>query len=61
MTPLRIHDAATEEAAEATEWYENERPGLGAHFQAALESALDLIAEVVAPSLSNRVRRATPD
>ena len=49
MTLLRIHEAATEEAAEATDWYENERPGLGARFQAALESALDLIEEGVVP------------
>lgn len=45
MTNLRIHEAATEEAAEATEWYENERLGLGVRFQAALELALDLIEE----------------
>ena len=49
MTRLRVHEAATEEAAEATEWYENERPGLGAHFQSALDSALDLIEEGIVP------------
>ncbi|NKC16006.1 MAG: hypothetical protein GKR94_28545 [Gammaproteobacteria bacterium] len=49
MTVLRIHEAATEEAAEATQWYEDERPGLGAQFEAALDAALDLIEEGIVP------------
>jgi toxin ParE1/3/4 len=49
LTRLRVHEAATEEASEATKWYENERPGLGAHFQAALDFALDLIEEGIVP------------
>jgi hypothetical protein len=29
MRPIRIHDAAASEAAEAAAWYEREGPGLG--------------------------------
>jgi toxin ParE1/3/4 len=49
LTILRVHEAATEEAAEATQWYEDERPGLGVQFEAALDSALDLIEEGIVP------------
>ncbi len=33
MRALRIHEAVTDEAAEAAAWYEKERPGLGAEFE----------------------------
>jgi len=43
MRALRIHEAATDEAAEAAAWYEKERPGLGAEFEHAVDAALDLL------------------
>lgn len=49
MRSLRIHDAATNEAAEAAAWYERERPGLGAEFEQAIDRALDLLEEEVVP------------
>lgn len=41
---IEILTEAVEEAEQAITWYENQRPGLGAQFAAALESALDLLA-----------------
>jgi len=52
MRVLRIHAAAAEEAAEAAEWYENERPGLGADFARAIDAALDLLEQDIAPLTS---------
>ena len=49
---IRIHDAATEEAAEAAVWYDREHPGLGAKFQNAIEAALDLLEHDVVPLAS---------
>lgn len=49
MRPVRILEEAVAEAAAAAEWYENERPGLGAEFSNALEAALDLIEEDILP------------
>jgi toxin ParE1/3/4 len=49
MRPLRIHDAAAEEAAEAAAWYEQERPGLGVEFERAIDAALDLLEEEIVP------------
>jgi toxin ParE1/3/4 len=52
MRSLRIHEAAADEAAEAAAWYEKERPGLGAEFDRAVDSALDLLEEEVVPLVS---------
>ena len=43
MPTIRIHPEAAEEAERVTAWYENERPGLGRDFEAALDAALDLL------------------
>ncbi len=40
MRALRIHEAATDKAAEAAAWYEKERPGLGTEFEHAVDAAL---------------------
>src|SRR5258706_7064840 len=52
MRALRIHEAATDEAAEAAAWYERERPGLGAAFEHAVDVALDLLEEDIVPLAS---------
>ncbi len=52
MRPVRIHAAASEEAEEAAAWYEREHPGLGAEFAQALNAALELLEEQVAPLMS---------
>src|SRR5437879_10507649 len=52
MRALRVHEAATDEAAEAAAWYEKERPGLGAEFEHAVDAALDLLEEEIVPLLS---------
>lgn len=52
MRTLRIHEAAANEAAEAAAWYENERPGLGAEFERAIDAALDLLEEEIVPLVS---------
>src|SRR5881296_3647506 len=49
MRALRIHEAATDEAAEAAAWYEKERPGLGTEFEHAVDAALDLLEEDIVP------------
>ncbi len=49
MRRVRIHAAASEEAAEAAAWYEKERPGLGSDFLRALEAALDLLEAEIVP------------
>ncbi len=51
MRPVRIHEAASQEAIEAATWYEHKRPGLGAEFQRALDLALDLLEEDIVPLL----------
>ena len=51
MRPVRIHEAASQEAIEAATWYEHKRPGLGAEFQRALDLALDLLEEDIIPLL----------
>jgi hypothetical protein len=43
MPSIRIHPEAAEEAERVTGWYENERPGLGRDFEAAVDAALDLL------------------
>jgi hypothetical protein len=52
MRALRIHAAAAEEAAEAAAWYERERPGLGLEFESAVDAALDVLEEDLAPLTS---------
>jgi len=52
MRALRIHEAATDEAAEAAAWYEKERSGLGAEFEHAIDAALDLLEEEIVPLVS---------
>jgi hypothetical protein len=52
MRLLRIHAAAAEEAVEAAAWYENERPGLGADFERAIDVALDLLEQDIVPLTS---------
>ena len=49
MSVVRIHAAAAEEAAEAAAWYDKERPGLGADFERAIDSALDLLEQSIIP------------
>lgn len=49
MASVRILEEAVEEALGAAEWYEGERPGLGADFTRAVETAMDLIAEDLLP------------
>jgi toxin ParE1/3/4 len=49
MRRVRIHVAASEEAAEAAAWYEKERPGLGTEFEQAIDAALDLLEEEIVP------------
>ena len=51
MRPVRIHEAASQEAIEAATWYEHKRPGLGAEFHRALDLALDLLEEDIVPLL----------
>lgn len=52
MRTLRIHDAATLEAAEAAAWYERECTGLGAEFERAIDRALDVLEQDVVPLTS---------
>ena len=40
MRTIRVLEAAAEEAAEAAAWYEQERPGLGSKFQAAVDAVI---------------------
>jgi hypothetical protein len=49
MRNIRILAAAAEEAAEAIDWYEGERAGLGLEFQTALDNALDLLEAELVP------------
>ena len=49
MRVVRVLAEAADEAAEAAAWYESERPGLGAEFESALESALDLLEQDIVP------------
>lgn len=49
MRRVRILEQASEEAIAAAAWYEQERLGLGAEFAQAIDAALDLLEEDVAP------------
>jgi hypothetical protein len=46
---VKVLDAAAEEAAESAAWYERQREGLGFEFQEAIDAALDLLEDEVAP------------
>lgn len=41
--PVRLHPLAEDEVLDAWSWYEEQRPGLGDDFLAAVRSALDLV------------------
>ena len=49
MRRVRILEAAVVEAVEAAAWYERERPGLGAEFGQAINTALDLLEDEIVP------------
>ena len=49
MRALRIHAAASAEAAAAAAWYDQQRPGLGADFLRAVDAALDMLEQEVVP------------
>lgn len=59
MTPVSFEREATEDALEAYDWYERQRPGLGARFRDALDSAIRRIAEAPTtyPIIRRNVRR----
>ena len=44
MRALRIHEAATDEAAEAAAWHEKERPGLGTELEHA-DTQIDVLSQ----------------
>ena len=46
---VKVLDAAAEEAAESAAWYERQREGLGFEFQEAIDAALDLLEDEIAP------------
>ena len=52
MRRVRILEEAAHEAIEAAAWYDRERPGLGAEFELAIDAALDLLEEDMAPLVS---------
>ncbi len=49
MRRVRILEEAANEAIEAAAWYDRERPGLGVEFELAIDAALDLLEEDMAP------------
>ena len=49
MRRVRILEEASDEAVAAAAWYDQERPGLGFEFEQALDAALDLLEEELAP------------
>ncbi len=49
MRRVRILEEAADEAVAAAAWYDQERPGLGVEFEQALDAALDLLEEELAP------------
>ena len=51
MRRVRILEEAADEAIAAAAWYDQEKPGLGAEFEQALDAALDLLEEDLAPSV----------
>lgn len=62
MRRVRILDAAAEEASEAVDWYERQRPGLGTECSRAIEAVLDLLeddAVLLAPLSGVAAQRGT--
>ena len=49
MRTVRILEEASQEAIEAAAWYEDEQPGLGAEFFAAVDAAIDVIEDNFTP------------
>ena len=49
MRRIRILEEASDEAVAAAAWYDREKPGLGVEFEQALDGALDLLEEDLAP------------
>lgn len=49
MRRVRILEQTSDEAIAAAAWYEQERIGLGAEFAQAIDAALDLLEEDLAP------------
>ena len=49
MRRVRILEEASDEAVAAAAWYDQEKPGLGFEFEQALDAALDLLEEDLAP------------
>lgn len=49
MRQVRILREAADEATEAAAYYEEEKPGLGSQFEAALHDSLLLLAEDIVP------------
>ena len=52
MRRVRILEDASDEAIAAAAWYEQEKLGLGIEFEQALDMALDLLEEDLAPLVS---------
>jgi hypothetical protein len=46
---IRILEEASDEAYAAAVWYDQEKPGLGIEFEQAIDVALDLLEEDLAP------------
>ena len=49
MRRIRILEEASDEAVAAAVWYDQEKPGLGIEFEQAIDVALDLLEEDLAP------------
>jgi hypothetical protein len=49
MRRVRLLEAAAQEAIEAAAWYEAARPGLGTEFNAAIDTALNLLEDDLLP------------
>ena len=49
MRRIRILAEASDDAIAAAAWYDRARPGLGSEFEQALDAALDLIEDELAP------------
>jgi hypothetical protein len=46
---IKVLDAAAEVVAQAAAWYEHQREGLGFEFEEAIDAALDLLEDEIAP------------
>ncbi len=60
MTPVELRPQAKADIAEASRWYDDQRPGLGEAFRDELDAALRSIAErpLLYPVLHRDTRRA---